>query len=213
MESLWQDCRYAVRMLVKNPGFTAVAVLVLALGIGANMAIFTLTNSLLLRPIMAEAPDELVALYGKHATRPDSYRAFSCPNFEDIRELNTTFTSLMAHDLTPVGLTKGDETQRVFAELASHDYFETFGVIPFRGRFFSEAEEVPGSGIPVAVVSYEYWRKGGEDPDLVGTTLTVNGHVLTIVGYAPLRPTPRRSGKCCGPCAARSALSTLSCRS
>ena len=87
MESVWQDFRYATRMLAKNPGFTTVAVLVLALGIGANSATFTLTNSLLLRPILAENPEELVAVYSKNTERPDSYRAFSFPNFQDIREL------------------------------------------------------------------------------------------------------------------------------
>ncbi len=185
MDSVWQDFRYAARVLAKNPGFTIVAVLVLALGIGANSATFTLTNSLLLRPIQADRPDELVALYSKHTVRPDSYRAFSYPNFDDIRELNTTFTRVMAHDLTLVGLNEGDVTRRVFAEFASHGYFETFGVDPFRGRFFTQAEEVPGSAIPVAVVSYEHWRKAGSDPDLVGKTLTANGQVLTVVGIAP----------------------------
>lgn len=185
MESLWQDCRYAVRMLLKDPGFAAVAVLVLALGIGANTAIFTLTNSLLLRPIQAEAPEDLVALYSKHTTRPDSYRAFSYPNYLDIRDLNTTFTSLLAHDLTMVGLSEGEVTQRVFAEFASHNYLDTYGVTPFRGRFFNAAEEVPGSAVPVAVATYEYWRSHGQDPDLVGETLEVNGHDLTIVGIAP----------------------------
>jgi predicted permease len=185
MDSLWQDFRFATRMLAKNPGFTTVAVLVLAVGIGANAATFTLTNSLLLRPIQADNPDELVGLYSKHTTRPDSYRAFSYPNFGDIRELNTTFTSVMAHDLTMVGLADGDVTRRVFAEFATADYFETFGVDAFRGRFFTPAEEVLGSGIPVAVVSYEHWRKAGSDPELVGTTVTVNGQALTIVGIAP----------------------------
>ena len=185
MDSLWQDFRYATRVLTKNPGFTTIAVLVLALGIGANAATFTLTNSLLLRPIQAENPDELVALYNKHTTRPDSYRAFSYPNFEDIRELNTTFTSVMTHDITLVGLTEGDITRRVMGEFASHDYFQTFGVSPFRGRFFTAVEEEPGSGIPVAVVSHQYWRRMGSDPEMVGKTLTVNGQALTIVGIAP----------------------------
>ena len=185
MESVWQDFRYAVRVLVKNPGFTAVAVTVLGLGIGANTSIFTLTNALLLRPIQAEAPHELVALFSKHTTRPDSFRSFSYPNFEDIREQNTTFTSLMAHDLTMVGVTEGESTRRVFAELASHDYFDTFGVSPFRGRFFTAAEEAPGSGVPVVVVSYEHWRRSGQDPELIGQTLIINGEPLTIVGIAP----------------------------
>lgn len=185
MDSIWQDFRYATRVLLKNPGFTAVAVIVLAIGIGANTATFTLTNSLFLRPIEAQAPDELVALYSKNVSRPDSFRPFSYPNFVDIRELNTTFTSILAHDVTTVGLTEGDTTRRIFAEIATHDYFSTFGVTPFRGRFFTAVEEVPGATMPVAVVSHEYWRQHGEDPDFVGTTLTVNGHALTIVGIAP----------------------------
>jgi len=185
MDSLWQDFRYATRMLAKNPGFTTVAVLVLALGIGANTAMFALTNSLLLRPIEAENPNELVALYSKDTTRPDSYRSFSYPNFQDIRELNTTFENVLAHDLTLVGLTEGDVTRRLFAEFASSNYFETYGVSASRGRFFTPAEERPGSAVPVTVVSYEYWRKHGSDPELVGSTLTVNGHTLTIVGVAP----------------------------
>jgi predicted permease len=185
MDSLWQDFRYALRMLTKDPVFSAVAVLVLALGIGANAATFTLTNSLLLRPIEAESPSELVALYSKDTQRPDSYRSFSYPNFEDIRALNKTFSEVLAHDLTTVGVTEGDATRRVFAEFASHDYFDTYGVSPFRGRFFSAAEEEPGSGIPVVVVSYERWRQAGSDPDFVGSTLTVNGQPLTVVGIAP----------------------------
>jgi len=185
MDSLWQDFRYAVRMLTKDPAFTTVAVLVLALGIGANAATFTLTNSLLLRPIVAESPHELVALYSKDTVRPDSYRSFSYPNFEDIRALNKTFSGVLAHDLTMVGVTEGDTTQRVFAEFASHDYFDTYGVSAFQGRFFTPAEEDPGSAIPVAVVSYERWRKAGSDPDFVGSTLMVNGQAHTIVGIAP----------------------------
>jgi len=185
MDHLRQDLRYAARMLTKNPAFTTVAVLVLALGIGANTAMFALTNSVLLRPIEADNPSELVALYNKHTTRPDSYRGFSYPNFEDIRAQNTALASVMAHDLTVVGLTEGDVTRRIFAEFASYNYFDTFGVSAARGRFFTAAEEKPGSAIPVAVVSYEYWRKRGADPGMVGSTITVNAQPLTIVGVAP----------------------------
>jgi len=191
MDSLRQDLRYAVRVLTKNPGFTAVAVLVLAVGIGANTAIFTLTNTLLLRPIEARNPQELVALYSKDLQHPDSYRAFSYPNYQDISELNTTFVDVMAHDMTIVGLTEGETTRRVFAETVSRNYFDTFGVSPYRGRFFTANEETPDSGIPVAVVSYEYWRQHGEDSDLVGKTLKVNGLVLEIVGIAPRHFTGR----------------------
>lgn len=185
MENLWEDLRYGVRMLLKNPGFTAVAVLVLAVGIGANTSIFSLVNSILLRPIVAEAPDELVAVYSKNTVRPDSYRGHSYLNFRDLRDADTVFVSLMAHDLTMVGLTEGENTRRIFAEFSSSNYFDTFGVALFRGRTFLPEEETPGSEIPVAIVSYEYWKRHGEDPDLVGKTLRANGRVLSIVGIAP----------------------------
>ena len=185
MENLWEDLRYGVRMLLKNPGFTAVAVLVLAVGIGANTAIFSLVNSILLRPIVAEAPDELVAIYNKNTVRPDSYRGNSYLNFRDLREADTVFSSLYAHDLTMVGLADGENTRRVFAEFSSSDYFDTFGVAMFRGRTFLPEEETPGGEVPVAIVSYEFWRRTGEDPDLVGKTLRANGRVLSIVGIAP----------------------------
>ncbi len=185
MDSVWQDCRYAARMLIKNPGFTGIAVLVLAVGIGANTATFTLMNALLLKPIVAEAPHELVALYSKNLKLPDSFRPISYPNFEDIRELNTTFSDVLAHDLRTAGLREGDVTNRVFAEIVSHNYFDTFGVAPFRGRFFTPAEEVPDSNEPVVVVSYEFWRQRGEDPDLVGKSINVGGQDLTVIGITP----------------------------
>ena len=191
MDTVIQDCRYALRMLWKNPGFTAIAVLVLALGIGANTAVFTMMNTLLLRPIVAESPDELVALYSRNTVRPGTFRGMSYPNFEDIRELNNTFSNVFAHELTNVGLREGDVTSRVFAEVVTHDYFATFGVSPHLGRFFTPEETTPDSGIPVAVVSYEYWRKRGEDLSMIGSTITVGGRELEVVGVAPRHFTGR----------------------
>jgi putative ABC transport system permease protein len=185
MENLWKDIRYGVRMLAKNPGFSAVAVVVLAFGIGANTAIFGIVNSLLLRPITAENPNELMGCYSKNTARPNSYRAFSYPNYKDLRENNAVFTELMAHDLTMVGLKEGEVTRRVFAEIVSSNYFDMFGVGLFRGRPFRSEEEAPGSGIPVVIVSYQHWKKTGEDPDLLGKTLRINGQNLTVVGIAP----------------------------
>jgi len=190
MGNLLDDIRYGIRMLLKHPGFTTIAVLVLALGIGANTAIFALVNSMLLRPILAESPEELVAVYSKNTARP-GYRSFSYPNFQDIRDSDVVFTDLMAHNLTMIGVADGEVTRRVFAEIASADYFDTFGVEMFRGRAFSPAEEAPGSAVPVVIVSYEHWRRNGEDPDLVGKTLRVNGQALSIVGIAPRNFTGR----------------------
>ncbi len=184
MENLWQDIRFGVRMLSKNPGFTAIAVLVLGLGIGANTAIFTLVNAFLLRPMAVQNPDELVSCYNKD-TSNNSYRAFSYPEYTDIRNRNTVFSSLLAHDDAFVGITEGDATRRTFADIVSANYFATFGVRMFRGREFVPAEERPGSAITVAIVSYQYWKKTGRAPDLVGKTLRINSRQYTIVGIAP----------------------------
>ncbi len=185
METIRQDFRYGGRMLSKNPGFTAIAVTVLALGIGANTAIFSLVNAFLLRPLQVEKPHELVSCFNKDTKTPNSYRAFSYPNYADLRDHNTTFSSLLAHDLAMVGITEGDTTRRAFADVVTANYFDTFGTQLTRGRAFSRAEEAPGSGIPVVIVSHQYWKKKGSDPDLVGKTLKLNGQVFTIIGIAP----------------------------
>jgi predicted permease len=185
MGSLWQDFRYGVRMLLKKPGFTTVAVTVLALGIGANTAIFSLVNAFLLKPLAFEKPEQLVGCYSRSTRRPDSYRAFSYPNYLDLREKNTVFTSLMAHNPSLVGLTEGDSTRRVFADNISSNYFETFGIRLFRGRPFSPTEEKPASNAPVVIVSYQYWQRSGADPDIIGKTIRVNGRQFTVVGITP----------------------------
>jgi predicted permease len=161
------------------------AVLILALGIGINTAIFSLVNTLLLRPLLMENPQQIVGLYSKNTKRPDSYRAFSYPNYVDIRERNTVFTSLAAHDLAIVGINEGETTRRTFAELASSNYFRTFGIRLLQGREFTPDEEKPDSANPVAIVSHGYWKKKAQDPDLVGKTIGINSCLFTIVGIAP----------------------------
>src|SRR5450631_442397 len=135
---------HGVRVLAKKPGFTSAAVLVLALGIGANAAIFSLVNAFLLKPLEIHKPEELVGLYSRDTRKPDSYRAFSYPNFVDLRGQGSVFASLAAHNLSMVGLTEGDSTRRVFADMVSSNYFDTLGVPLFRGRVFSAGEERPG---------------------------------------------------------------------
>jgi predicted permease len=185
MNALWLDFRYGVRLLIKNPGFSMVAAIVLALGIGANTAIFSLVNAFLLKPLAFEKPEQLVGCYSRNTRRPDSYRAFSYPNYYDLREKNTVFTNLMAHNPALVGLSEGDTTRRVFADIVSYNYFDTFGVRLFRGRTFLPAEEMPGSNIPVTVISYQYWQRIGADPDILGKTLRVNGRHFTVIGITP----------------------------
>jgi putative ABC transport system permease protein len=184
MDYLWQDLRYGVRTMLSKPGFTAVAVVVLSLGIGANTAIFSLVNAFLLKPLYIKNPSELTGCYSRDTKKPDNYRAFSYPNYADLREKNYVFSSLMAHNMAMVGVSEGDVTRRVFADVVSSNYFATFGVPLFEGRAFTDAEERPGSNSTAAIVSYSYWRKRG-DPNLLGKSIRINGRIFTIVGIAP----------------------------
>ncbi len=177
MHQLLQDLRFGARTLRRAPGFTLVAVLVLALGIGANSAMFTLVNALLLRPLAGRA-DEMVGLYSHDRTKPDSYRGFSYPNYVDIREHNDVFEGLMAHTFAMVGLPDGDTTRRAFVEVVSSNYFDTLGVPLAAGRSFSPEEERPSARIPVVIV-------GADRAALLGQTIKINSMDFTVVGVAP----------------------------
>jgi putative ABC transport system permease protein len=184
MGQLIQDLHHGLRAFLKTPGFSVVAVLVLALGIGANSAMFTLVNAMLFRPLAGRA-GELVGLFSHDRTKPDSYRGFSYPNYIDIRERNTVFAGLMAHLFAMVGVPEGDTTRRAFAELVSSNYFATLAVPLAAGREFNAAEERPGANIPVVIVNYERWRDAGFSPDFVGRTVRINARDFTVVGVAP----------------------------
>src|SRR5579872_1050404 len=119
MGALWQDLRYGIRMLAAKPGFTAIAVAVLALGIGATTGIFSLVNALLLKPLAIQRPDEIVGVYSRDIRHPDSFRAFSYPNYVDLRETSPVFSSVLAHNLSLVGVVEGDITRRLFADSVS----------------------------------------------------------------------------------------------
>ncbi|RPJ53956.1 MAG: FtsX-like permease family protein, partial [Acidobacteria bacterium] len=183
MSTLLQDLRYSVRLLLKTPGFTAIAVLVLALGIGANTAVFTIVDTLLLRPGVAEGGEgELVGIYSRDHTRPDSYRAFSYPNFQDIRERATGFSHVTAFSVSFVGIGEGEVTRRSFAAVVPANYFATLNGDLMAGRTFTADEERPGSQAASAIVSHQYWQSHGSDSALVGKTIKVNGKPFTVVG-------------------------------
>jgi predicted permease len=184
MSRILQDLRYALRTYVKAPGFSLVAVFVLGLGIGANSAIFTLVNALLFRPLSGRA-GEAVGLYSHDRTTPDSYRAFSYPNYVDLRERGDVFETLMAHTFTMVGLPAGETTRRGFVELVSSNYFQTLGVSLAGGRPFTVEEERAGASIPVVIASHTRWKAEGQRPDFVGSTIRVNAIDFTVVGIAP----------------------------
>jgi predicted permease len=190
MERWWQDLRYATRVLVKKPGFTTVAVLSLALGIGANTAIFTVINAVFLHPLAVADPSHLVELFtkdnktvvtGNFTLTPTSYQ-----NYEDYRDQNTVFNGLAAY--FPFGLqwTSKGETQGLPAMLASANYFDVLGIKAFRGRLFVPEEDGQPGAHAVAVISHSLWtRQFGSDPALIGQTLTLNSLPFTVIGVTP----------------------------
>ena len=178
MRQLLQDLRFGGRTLAKTPGFTVVAILVLALGIGANSAMFTLVNAMLLRPLAGKA-DQLVGLYSHDRTKPESsYRGFVYANYVDIRDGNDVFESLMAHTFAMVGVRNGDATRQSFVEVVSSNFFDALGVPLAAGRAFTAEEESPSARIPVVIVRHDR-------ADLLGKTIEINAMNFTVVGVAP----------------------------
>ena len=180
-----QDIKFGLRMMRRSPGFSAVAVLVLMLGIGGTSAMFGIINTLVWRPISAQEPDRLVRIFSKDKKPTGGYRSFSYHNFTEVREKNSAFTGVAAFSVCMAGVNEGDLIRKTFTFLASANYFDIFGVRMWKGRAFLPEEEKPGSAVPVAVVSYTYWRKAGSDPDLVGKTIRLNSRAFTVVGIAP----------------------------
>ena len=178
------DLRYGLRTFARTPAFTFVAVLVLGLGIGANSAVFTIVNAMMFQPLSGRA-GELVGLHSHDPAVPDSYRAFSYPNYVDIRERAGVFDGLMAHTFAMVGEPKGDTTRRTFVELISSNYFQTVGVSLAAGRTFTPEEERPGARRPVVIASYGRWKQANLSPDFIGSTMRINAEDFTVVGVAP----------------------------
>src|SRR6266513_175407 len=182
---MMQDFRFAFRQLWKSPGFTATAVIVLALGIGVNTAIFSLVNVLIFEPPHYARPTEIVQLFSQDKKDPKNFRAFSYPTYCDVRDQNTVFSGLLAHDDSVVGLGEKGNFRRAVVDIVSSNYFSVLGVLPAYGRSFLPEEEKPGAGERVAVVSYSYWQKHSRDPSLLGRALLINGRVFTIFGIMP----------------------------
>jgi predicted permease len=184
LEQLWQDIRYGLRMLAKNPGFTAVAVLTLALGIGANSAIFTVVDAVALRPLPAARPDRLVRLYVKGPQRVDPY--FSYPDYDDIRQQVRPFSGVAVYYRSMRFLNSLDESSRVLIEDISPDYFTVLGVRPLLGRTFSRELDGGVQSETGVVISYRLWqsRLAGE-PAIVGKEIRLNGETAKVIGVAP----------------------------
>jgi predicted permease len=185
MKSTWQDLRYAVRVLAKSPGFTLVAVVTLALGIGLNTGIFTVMNAALLRPLPVEDPEELATF---RAVRDDgsSTTSLSYPDYVYYRDHNEVFSGMAVYGAVQLSWRRTESDELVHGYLVSGNYFEALGVEPVLGRGFLPEEDQTIGTHAVAVVSHEFWRQRlGADPAAVGRSLLLNGRDFTLVGVAP----------------------------
>jgi putative ABC transport system permease protein len=184
MRNLWLDLRYGARMLLKKPGFTLIAVITLALGIGANTAIFSVVNAVLLRPLPYAEPERLVALWESSTQRPDSRNSISYPNFFDWRAQSKSFERMASYYTNDMALTGVAAPVNLRSAVVSPDLFSTLGVKPQLGRWFVGEEEKPG--IRAAIINHGLWqRQFGGDPNIVGRAVTLNGKQFNVVGVMP----------------------------
>jgi MacB-like periplasmic core domain len=184
MQTLWQDLGYAVRMLNKSRGFTAVAVLTLAMAIGANAVVFSVLNALILHPLHVPQAESLYGI--QHGNEASSYQSY--PDYLDLRDRNRSFDDLAAYDAAQVGLDTGENPSRVWIVLVSGNYFDVLRLQPSLGRFFHASDERGPNSAPYIVLSYDYWHTHFQDDrGVVGRIVQVNKHPFTIIGVAPPR--------------------------
>ena len=178
-----QDLRYAFRLLVRSPGFTAVAVLSLALGIGANTAIFSLINAVMLRPMPVDDPARLASVFTTDQRNPGNL-PLSHLNYKDLRAQNEVFTDMAAFAFAPVNWSTGTEAEQILLQVVSGSYFDVLGAQPVIGRSFLPEED--NKPTPVIVLSQGFWERSlGRDASIVGRTLTLNRTPFTVIGIAP----------------------------
>jgi putative ABC transport system permease protein len=188
MQTLLQDLRYGARMLLKKPGFTLVAVITLALGIGANTAIFSVADKLLLRPLPVKDPRQLALIAGESVNPKFRSTVFSYPNYVDYRDQNEVFSGLFAFAQADVKLGMGEQSDKIGIELVSGNYFDVLGVAAAHGLVIRDEDNRAEDGHPVAVISHGCWqRRFGGEHGVVGQTLLLNGASYTIIGVAPPR--------------------------
>jgi predicted permease len=183
MSGIMQDVRFAIRLWARQPGFTLSAFFILSLGIGANLTIFGVVNSLLLRPPRIQEPERLAFIYSTdRADALVSQQPFSYPDYRDLKDGNRSFSGLLAYALTPMGLGRGKDSAMVFGEVVSGNYFDVLGAAPALGRLLLAEDDAPGSS-PVAVLSHQAHRaRFAGDPGIIGRSILVNGNVFTVVG-------------------------------
>jgi predicted permease len=194
-DDMFQDLRYGVRMLLKAKGFTVTAVLSLALGIGANTAIFSLLDAVLLKALPIERPEQLVVVAtsatGTAGTvfagpgGPSIVSSFSYPIFRELRDKSPVFSGVFGHDVLPMSMSGGGQTERVLGELVSGNFFSVLGVHPHLGSVFTDSDDETPGAHAVAVVSYNFWqRRFSANPEIIGQTINLNGYPFEVIGVA-----------------------------
>ncbi len=182
MGSFWQDIRYALRMLGKSPGLTAIVVITLALGIGANAAMFSIVNGFL-RPLPVRAPEQLVVLASQQKAAPIFATRMSYADLVDFRNQADVFSDLIAYDISLEGLSADGKAERFIVSYVTGNYFSALGVKPALGRLFLPREGEIGDSSPFVVLDYDYWQKRfGGDPGTIGKQILINGKAATIIG-------------------------------
>jgi predicted permease len=181
LDDLRADLRYAVRTLARTPAFALMAIVSLALGVGANTVVFSVVNALVLRPLPVAQPERVVFVQSNRGRPSQSF-----PNYRDLRDRNQSFDGLIGYRISPMNLENGGAPVRTWGYLATGNYFDVLGVKPALGRFFHEAEDRHEGEAPLAVVSYDCWTaRFGGDPAVIGRTIRLNRTPFTIVGVAP----------------------------
>ena len=183
-ETIWQDLRFGARQLRKSPGFTAVALLSLALGIGANAVIFSLISTVLLRPLPIAHPEQVFAVHQIKQRTSDS-QSMSYPNYKDVRDRNEVLSGMAVYRFAPTSVSHNGTNERLWGYLVSGNYFDVLGVRPLLGRTFTAQEDRKQNANPVMVLSFGCWqRRFGADADIAGKTVLVNNHSFTVLGVA-----------------------------
>jgi predicted permease len=202
MQNLWNDIRFGLRMLAKSPGFTAIAVVTLALGIGANTAIFSLMNQVLLRDLPIQNPNELEILRapgpetGHVSTDGDETESFSYPMYKGLRDTNSVFSGILARYGFSASVSSHGQTDRAVGEVVSGNYFDVLGVRPAIGRLFTQEDDRVPSAEPYVVLSNSYWKRHfGGDPSILNKVLLVNNVEMTVVGVSQAGFTGVQVGK------------------
>ena len=194
MSTFTQDLQFALRQMRRSPGFVFTAVCTLALGVGANTAVYSLLDQALLRALPVRAPEQLVVLSApgkawEGHTSDDGAgadKSFSYPMYRDLRDQAKVFDGLIATTQAAVGITYDRMSEPGDAEVVSGNYFSVLGVRPALGRLLTSADDGAPGANPVAVLSYRYWASHlGSDPRLVGQTIALNGHAFEVIGVAP----------------------------